>query len=59
MSVFWSDGNGGLQIDDWAELWRAIFRVLEYAIRFAEYGACRCGCVERTCEYCAHECTGC
>ena len=51
----WS-GPGCFTIDDWRDLWQAMFCVLAYAIAFEALGACTCGCTVADCDYCAHEC---
>jgi hypothetical protein len=49
-------GNGSYEIENWRELMNVIFKVVSYAMTVSACGECKCGCTEKYCKYCAHEC---
>jgi hypothetical protein len=57
-TVYVSMGPGGVVVDDWADLFAHILRVIVWAscVWNAETSCCRCGCRIQDCDYCASEC---
>lgn len=56
--VYVDCGNGGYPVSAWEDLWDAMWEAVAWAIAFeAAGGRCaHCGCEDRECAYCAHEC---
>jgi hypothetical protein len=54
--IRYTSGPYVCRVDEWRELWRAVWMFVALAIYMREHGRCTCGCTIMECDYCAEEC---